>query len=94
MQCRCSKCEGRQTLARRLATYIRPPACRHCGSRKWREDLWRVKHERGPKAACNCHKQVMRGGGYWFTHRRGSKLCIHHPKFSAAVMQEWHAARG
>lgn len=87
-------CEGRQTLARRLATYIRPPRCRHCGSTKWREDHWRVANERGKKVTCYCHRQALSGGLYWFPHRRGSKMCAHNTTMTLELAEEWAKARG
>lgn len=94
MQCRCRRCGGRQTLARRLATYLRVPRCRHCGARDWREDLFRARCERGKAVTCYCHRQAIGGGLYWFPHRRGSKMCKDNPDLTMEVAEAWAQSRG
>lgn len=68
--CRCSNrvnCHLRRALRKRPQDYVRPPKCEGCGRRKYYIDRWQ---ERSNAARfCRC-------GGYWFTHRRGSKWCL------------------
>jgi len=79
--CRCNtrmagvKCTGRRSLRMKPSDYApgRVPKCPHCNKANWRVDKWRIRHEMGARASCNC-------GGYWFVHRLGSKFCHGHPE--------------
>lgn len=57
-------------LTKRPAEYIRPPACPHCGGRKWYLDKQVAK--RHARETCYC-------GGLSFPHRKGCKFCYEHP---------------
>lgn len=86
---RCSHCEARRTLARKLDDYIRTPPCRSCGSKKYRVDRWRHKHERGKNAPICKDWRCC----YGFIHRKGSRLCIHHPNYLENARLTWDGGR-
>lgn len=69
------KCTGRLMLAKLPAEYIRPPACPHCGGRKWYLDT-NIVHRHKAEEKCTCE-------GYYFRHRKGSLYCVHHPNYEA-----------
>jgi hypothetical protein len=85
---RCSHCEARRTLARKLADYVRVPRCRRCGRNRYRVDRWRHKHERGKKPTCTRWDCL-----YGFPHRRGSRLCLHNPKLTDKEIAELFGGR-
>ena len=77
-------CDTRKTLSKRPADYVRPPVCLACGSTKWMIDRYRRKVELPMQEKCWCE-------GYSFQHRKGSRLCVHHPSFET-VMNETYGA--
>lgn len=86
---RCSRecCKARRTLARKLGDYIRIPKCRSCGGQRYRVDTYRHRVERKVKP-CTDWRCL-----YGFPHRRGSRLCIHHPNFDHNGQEEWGLTR-
>ena len=102
MHVRCSKCRGRQTLARKPEQYIRLPRCRHCGRKMAADpvrptdphyyvDRYRTAIERGRGMLTRgqlCYPG--RGGchGYSFPHRRGSGYCAHNHNLTEGMMRD------
>lgn len=79
--CRCFNrihgvtCFTRKSLAKHPDDYAAvryQPRCPSCGARQWHVDKHRVRVEMARGKSCDC-------GGYWFVHRRGSRMCHHHP---------------
>ena len=66
VRCVCRKCKARRTLAHHPDWYKRIPKCRSCGAVDYRPVVRRQE---------NCHC-----AGYHFVHRKGSKMCAHHPE--------------
>lgn len=87
MQCRCRRCDARKTLRKRLAEYVRVPACPRCGARDWREDHYRARKERG-RAAPLCRPDHTGCDGYHHVHRRGSGWCMHNASISGEDREE------
>lgn len=93
---RCSHCAARRTLPKKIADYVRLPACRTCGHRKYRVDKYRVKHERAPHAKpCMCHLRPLGGSQvYSWPHRKGSLYCAENPGLTVEMLQAWAHDRG
>jgi DNA-directed RNA polymerase subunit RPC12/RpoP len=64
---RCTRCRVRNTFKRQVDDYIRPKKCRACGHDRFYWD----KEMNAHREICGCT------GGYHFTHRKGSRLCVH-----------------
>jgi hypothetical protein len=63
---KCAKCNHRQSLARKITEYIRPPKCNLCGSSKWYLDKYRINNRNKSRGkVCHCD-------GYPFPHRLSS----------------------
>jgi hypothetical protein len=67
-------CDARRSLRKRPSQYAIQPKCKQCGSRKWGIDKYRLHKERGSENTCYCE-------GRHFVHRKGSKYCVHHPRY-------------
>lgn len=79
--CRCWRCNTRQTKAKPLGEYVRPPKCKACGKPALFvcKDRLARKHDR--KKLCNC-------SGYHFKHRKGSKWCQKNPNADVVYQEE------
>lgn len=90
---RCSRCQARRTLARKLDSYTRVPRCRRCGHNHYYVDKHRTTKERGKGVkACQCGRTGF--GLYHFPHRRGGGMCQHNPKLTKKMMERWARERG
>ena len=67
---RCCRCRVRNTFRRALEDYIRPKRCRGCGHGKFYWDRER-----------NARREICGCDGYHYTHRKGSRLCVHNPRY-------------
>jgi len=74
---RCTKCQARRALPRRLADYVRIPKCHSCGHKNFYLD----KSRQYRSDYCSCE-------GYHHRHRQKSKFCIHHPDYELNVRTE------
>lgn len=76
VRCRHKACRHRRVTERHPDSYIRPPACPMCGSKKgWRIEQ-RAYNRRG---LCHCSGPELAGGRH-FPHQPTHPLCDKHPR--------------